>query len=124
AAVMGQVRNVLRLYAGEGHTPAEVMTRVNRFAAEQADRLITCTYAELNLFQHSLICVGAGHRAPLVLGADGARHRLRVRPGLPLGCDRDTHYQEVTTILPAGAWLFMVTDGLVDDMAGAVHLGW
>jgi len=124
AAVMGQVRTVLRLYVGEGHTPAEVMARVNRFVAEQTDRLVTCMYSELNPSQHSLISVSAGHRPPLVLDAVGRRHRLRVVPGLPLGFDPDTRYGETTTILPASATILMVTDGLVDDMPGAIHPSW
>ncbi len=50
AAVMGQLRIVLRAYAAEGHTPATVMARASVFLHElDTDRFATCLYAEADL---------------------------------------------------------------------------
>ncbi len=50
AAVMGQLRIVLRAYAAEGHSPATVMARASVFLHElDTDRFATCTYAEADL---------------------------------------------------------------------------
>ncbi|HEY6798918.1 MAG TPA: SpoIIE family protein phosphatase [Kineosporiaceae bacterium] len=121
AAVMGQVRNVLRAYAGEGHAPAEVLSRVNRFVALHPDRLVTCCYAELRPDEATLTWATAGHPPPLVLGADGEVQVLRTTPGLVAGFDPDADYADTTTLLPVGATVLLVTDGLVDEAAGAVH---
>ncbi|HEX2809112.1 MAG TPA: GAF domain-containing SpoIIE family protein phosphatase, partial [Kineosporiaceae bacterium] len=122
AAVMGQVRNVLRAYASEGHSPAEVMTRVNRFVLRHTELLVTCCYAELHPAERSLTCVTAGHPAPLLLAPDGSSHPVQLVPGALLGVD-EVHYAEQTAVLPTGATLLLVTDGLVDDLPGAIHPG-
>jgi GAF domain-containing protein/anti-sigma regulatory factor (Ser/Thr protein kinase) len=124
AAVMGQVRNVLRAYAAEGHAPAGVMARVNRFVAQHSDRLVTCCYAELGPAEPTLTWVTAGHPPPLVLGADGEVVVLQSAPGLLLGFDPDAAYADTTTLLPPGATVLLVTDGLIDeDDGGAVRPG-
>lgn len=72
AAVMGQLRIVLRAYAAEGHSPATVMARASAFLHElDTDRFATCTYAELDLTTGVIQLVRAGHIDPLVRDTDG-----------------------------------------------------
>jgi len=123
AAVMGQVRNVLRAHAAEGHHPAEILARVNRFVIEHTDRMVTCCYAELRPDEHIVTLASAGHPAPLVLHPDGRTEPLPTTNGPPLGTDPDRRYTEQTTVLPSGGCLLLVTDGLVDNARGVVHLG-
>ncbi|NEE17811.1 serine/threonine-protein phosphatase, partial [Streptomyces sp. SID7499] len=61
AAVMGQLRIVLRAYAAEGHSPATVMARASVFLHElDTDRFATCTYAEVDLTTGVVQVVRAG----------------------------------------------------------------
>jgi serine phosphatase RsbU (regulator of sigma subunit)/anti-sigma regulatory factor (Ser/Thr protein kinase) len=122
AAVMGQVRNVLRAYAAEGHPPAEVLTRVNRFVAAHTELLVTCCYAELHPQDLTVSCVTAGHPVPWALDRDGTGWSLPAKPFLPLGVDPEENYREHTSVLSPGCCLLLVTDGLVGE-AGAIHPG-
>lgn len=123
AAVMGQVRNVVRTYAGEGHPPAEVLSMVNKFVLANSDRLVTCCYAELRPDDLTVTCVTAGHPAPLVIEPDGTYWQLPVHDGMLLGVRLEQDYQEQTTLLPRECTLLLVTDGLVDDTGDARYPG-
>ncbi|MGW3731405.1 PP2C family protein-serine/threonine phosphatase, partial [Streptomyces sp. NPDC000851] len=86
AAVMGQLRIVLRAYAAEGHTPATVMARASVFLHElDTDRFATCLYAEADLATGVVQVVRAGHIDPLIRAPDGSCRRVPVPGGLPLG---------------------------------------
>lgn len=124
AAVMGQVRTMVRTHAGEGHTPAEVMGRVNQFVGRHTERLVTCWYGELRPDELTVTGVSAGHPPPSVLTPDGVLRPLRLAPGPLLGLDDASSYTEQTSMLPPGGTLLMITDGMVDDLPGAVHRSW
>ncbi|MFF3149758.1 SpoIIE family protein phosphatase, partial [Streptomyces sp. NPDC057927] len=86
AAVMGQLRIVLRAYAAEGHTPATVMARASVFLHElDTDRFATCLYAEADLSTGVVQLVRAGHIDPVIRQNDGTCRRQSVAGGLPLG---------------------------------------
>lgn len=123
AAVMGQVRNVLRAHVAEGWPPAEIIARVNRFVVAHTDLLVTCCYAELRPEDLIVTCVSAGHPVPLVLETDGRLWELPCGTALLLGVDPDQDYVERTSLLRPGCCLLMVTDGLVDEFEGAIHTG-
>jgi GAF domain-containing protein len=121
AAVAGQLRPVLRTLVGEGYPPAEVLSRVNALVEAKSDRLVTCCYVELHPRARTVTCISAGHPAPLVLTREGGVHEIPVRPGMLLGVDPGQSYRERTCVLPAGACLLLVTDGLLDDQVGAMY---
>ncbi|MEU5322504.1 SpoIIE family protein phosphatase [Streptomyces sp. NPDC021056] len=118
AAVMGQLRIVLRAYAAEGHTPATVMARASVFLHElDTDRFATCLYAEADLATGVVQVVRAGHIDPLVRRADGSCHRVPVEGGLPLGLSAEfgrLEYPVGTVELDPGNTLMLCTDGLVE----------
>ncbi|MGW1348104.1 SpoIIE family protein phosphatase [Streptomyces sp. NPDC002409] len=118
AAVMGQLRIVLRAYAAEGHSPATVMVRASVFLHElDTDRFATCTYAEADLTTGVVQLVRAGHVDPLVRESDGSCRRLPVEGGLPLGLSAEfgrLEYPVSTVELDPGQTLVMFTDGLVE----------
>lgn len=118
AAVMGQLRIVLRAYAAEGHTPATVMARASVFLHElDTDRFATCAYAEIDLHGGAVHLVRAGHIDPMLRHHDGSCRRLPVAGGLPLGLSAEFHRLEypVTTVeLGPGETLLLCTDGLVE----------
>jgi len=119
AAVMGQMRIVLRAYAAEGHTPATVMARASVFLHElDTARFATCLYAETDLATGVVQVVRAGHIDPLIRHSDGSCRRVPVEGGLPLGLSAEFQHLEypVTTLeLDPGDTLVLCTDGLVEQ---------
>ncbi|MCD9879253.1 SpoIIE family protein phosphatase [Streptomyces guryensis] len=119
AAVMGQLRIVLRAYAAEGHTPATVMARASVFLRElDTDRFATCLYAEADLATGVVQVVRAGHIDPLIRDADGSCRRVSLPGGLPLGLSAEfgrLEYPVGTLELDPGNTLLLCTDGLVEQ---------
>ncbi|MEV5878950.1 SpoIIE family protein phosphatase [Streptomyces sp. NPDC052101] len=119
AAVMGQLRIVLRAYAAEGHTPATVMARASVFLHElDTDRFATCLYAEADLSTGVVQAVRAGHIDPLIRYGDGSCCRVPVEGGLPLGLSAEfsrLEYPVSTLELDPGHTLLLCTDGLVEQ---------
>ncbi|MEU8509110.1 SpoIIE family protein phosphatase [Streptomyces brevispora] len=118
AAVMGQLRIVLRAYAAEGHSPATVVARASVFLHElDTDRFATCTYAEADLTTGVVQLVRAGHVDPLVRDADGSCRKVPVDGGLPLGLSAEfgrLEYPVSTVELDPGQTMVLFTDGLVE----------
>ncbi|MFD8120826.1 SpoIIE family protein phosphatase [Streptomyces albidoflavus] len=118
AAVMGQLRIVLRAYAAEGHPPATVMARASAFLRElDTDRFVTCLYADADLTTGVLQIVRAGHLDPMVRAADGTCTRVPVPGGMPLGLSVEfgqLQYPVATVELDPGNTLILCTDGLVE----------
>ncbi|MFE9021146.1 SpoIIE family protein phosphatase [Streptomyces sp. NPDC007808] len=119
AAVMGQLRIVLRAYAAEGHTPATVMARASVFLHElDTDRFATCLYAEADLSTGVVQVVRAGHIDPLIREPGGACRRVPVEGGLPLGLSAEfgrLEYPVSTIELDSDHTLLLCTDGLVEQ---------
>ncbi|MGW1071687.1 SpoIIE family protein phosphatase [Streptomyces sp. NPDC002537] len=119
AAVMGQLRIVLRAYASEGHAPATIMARASTFLHElDTDRFATCAYAEADLSTGVVQIVRAGHIDPLLRHNDGTCRRLPVAGGLPLGLSAEfgrLDYPVTTVELDPGETLLLFTDGLVEQ---------
>ncbi|MEU9609558.1 SpoIIE family protein phosphatase [Streptomyces sp. NPDC048057] len=118
AAVMGQLRIVLRAYAAEGHAPATVMARASAFLHElDTDRFATCLYAEADLSSGVVQVVRAGHVDPLLRDTDGSCRRIPVDGGMPLGLSAEfgrLDYPVTTVELDPGQALLLYTDGLVE----------
>ncbi|MEV6578972.1 SpoIIE family protein phosphatase [Streptomyces sp. NPDC051582] len=118
AAVMGQLRIVLRAYAAEGHAPGTVMARASVFLHElDTDRFATCTYVEADLSTGVLQMVRAGHIDPLLRTRDGDCLRLPVEGGMPLSLSAEfgrLEYPVTTVELDPGETLVLCTDGLVE----------
>ncbi|MFJ8630301.1 SpoIIE family protein phosphatase [Streptomyces sp. NPDC093568] len=119
AAVMGQLRIVLRAYAAEGHTPATVMARASVFLHElDTDRFATCLYAEADLSTGVVQVVRAGHIDPLIREPGGACRRVSVEGGLPLGLSAEfgqLEYPVGTIELDSDHTLLLCTDGLIEQ---------
>jgi serine phosphatase RsbU (regulator of sigma subunit)/PAS domain-containing protein len=114
AATMGQLRNAIRAYAVDGHTPTGVMQCANQLLLRlEPDAMATCCYLELHLAEGTATAVLAGHPPP-VLRAGGEVRRLQLRTGPPLGV-RAARYPDSSFLLPVGSNLILYTDGLVED---------
>ncbi|MDI6102234.1 SpoIIE family protein phosphatase [Actinoplanes sp. NEAU-A12] len=122
AATMGQLRNVLRAYAVDGHSPAAVMRRVNELLIRlEPDAMATCCYLELRLAEGTGTGVLAGHPPPVLRTGDDAR-QVELRAGPPLGV-RGARYHDTDFVLPAHSDLVLYTDGLVEDRQHTIDQG-
>ena len=125
AALMGQLRTVVRATACEGNPPANVLAR----AADYLDRsgselLATVLVAHLDVQSRLLTIACAGHLPPMVLGADGGRtvvSPVELETGPPLGVGH--RWEERSTHLPPDAVVLLYTDGLVETRTWDIDEG-
>jgi PAS domain S-box-containing protein len=120
ASVMGQLRNALRAYAIEGHSPAETVDRLDLLARniDEPD-MATVVYLDLERDTGRVRYVRAGHPPPLVRAPDGTVRRLEDKGSLPLGVAQVRH-QEAEAMLGPGETLLLYTDGLVETRGRAI----
>jgi anti-sigma regulatory factor (Ser/Thr protein kinase) len=124
AVVMGQLRNALRAYATEGHSPTAVVERVNRLlVVAEPEHMATCCYLEFDPRDGFATIVSAGHPPPLLVGTDGTAELLDVDANLPLGVDPEIGYAKATMLLDPGATLVLYTDSLVESPNLPLHHG-
>ena len=114
AAIMGQIRSVVRAYATEGHGPADVLGRTNRLLAELGtDLFVTCSCIWLDRAAGTAEISCAGHPSPLLRLPDRSVEVADPEAGIPLGVAPDTVYHSVEVTLPPGTVLALYTDGLI-----------
>ena len=123
AAVMGQLRNVLR---GVAHAldagPARVLGALDRAMPDLGmTTLVTAVLARIEEpagqaadGARVLRWSNAGHPPPLLVGPDGAVELLTRPRNLLLGVGTETPREEHTLPLPAGSTVVLYTDGLVE----------
>jgi serine phosphatase RsbU (regulator of sigma subunit) len=120
ASLMGRLRMVVHAYAREGHGPAEVMTRANRWLAElntdvDLAMFATCCFVIIDPARGELELCRAGHPAPALVIPGGAPELLELGHDLLLGVDADESYTCSTVPVPPGSVLVLTTDGLLED---------
>ena len=134
AAIMGQLRSMLRAFAWDHDVaPAENVARLDRAMRDlKVGRGASLIYAriEQTAAQHAaglrtLRWTNAGHLPPILLTADGATRFLddseRADPMLGVEAAADRHDQ--TAELPAGSTLLLYTDGLVERRDEPIEAG-
>jgi PAS domain S-box-containing protein len=115
AALMGQLRNALRAYVLDSHSPGEVVGRIDRLMHQfEAGRMATLLYMSIARDFSSLRYVSAGHLPPVVVEPDGTTRLLEGGRALPLGVMPQEHFDEGVDVLTAGSTLILYTDGLVE----------
>jgi serine phosphatase RsbU (regulator of sigma subunit)/anti-sigma regulatory factor (Ser/Thr protein kinase) len=114
AAVMGQLRAAVRAYSLEGHSPAALLTRLDRLVGTlEEGMLVTALYAEWDPARSTVLCATAGHLPPLLRVPGEEPTFVELDPGVPLGVGAHA-YIEVELTLPPGTLLLAFTDGLVE----------
>jgi PAS domain S-box-containing protein len=129
AAVMGQLRAVVRSCATLGLAPGALLGHLDELVqALDADQIVTCVYGVYDPATSTVRLANAGHLRPLLL-ADGACVDVDVAPGAPLGTGIDDYVEHELALAPDAA-LVLYTDGLVerrdahiDDGIDAVRAG-
>lgn len=125
AALMGQLRTVVRVTAGEGHPPAGVLARTADYLERLGtERLATVLVVHLDVEARLVTVACAGHPPPLVLSRnDGGMHvdTVEVETGPPLGVAR--RWEERSSHVPADSMLMIYTDGLVEHRSWSLDDG-
>ncbi|RBM05494.1 SpoIIE family protein phosphatase [Streptomyces sp. PT12] len=133
AAVMAQLRIVLRAYASEGHHPDAVLSRASRFLAGLTaepdpafgeSRFATCLYAEVDPPTGTLEIARAGHLDPAMVLEDGTMVTRPTAGGLPLGVTGQEDYPTTRLVLQPGETLLLCTDGLIETGRHDLETGW
>ncbi|HZI97440.1 MAG TPA: SpoIIE family protein phosphatase [Actinomycetales bacterium] len=127
AAVMGQLRAVLRAYALEGLAPAALLTRLDLVVRSfDETQLTTCTYAIYDPARRTLTMATAGHLPPVVISPGGGALLLELDPGLPLGAGGngvEPDYRDVVLGLAPGSSMLLFTDGLIEERGRSLGQG-
>jgi anti-sigma regulatory factor (Ser/Thr protein kinase) len=125
AALMGQLRTVVRATASEGHAPAGILARTGDYLDRlDSDLLATVLVVHLDIHARLATVACAGHLPPLVLEVTGAGtilHEVEVETGPPLGIGRQ--WEERSTPLPPDAVMLLYTDGLVETRSWDIDEG-
>ena len=117
AALMGQLRNALRLAALEGDDAARAMASVDRLLQSQRSRedsIATAVVARLNGSGNTLELASAGHPPPLIVRPDGSVDYIEHPRSVPLGVDAPGGRRSGSCELQPGSLVLLYTDGLVE----------
>ncbi|MDI3387698.1 SpoIIE family protein phosphatase [Streptomyces sp. B-S-A8] len=113
AASMGQLRTATRTLAGLGLAPADVLSHLDRIAAELDETLATCVYAEYDPHSGRCRIATAGHLPPVRCRPDERPQLLSLPTGAPLGVG-GVPFEAADFDLTDGDELLLYTDGLVE----------
>ena len=128
ASAMAQIRALLRGYAVDGGSPAEVLSRLDHVIDQlQLTQLVTVFYGLLEppaadgsrLLRYS----NAGHVPPIVCHGDGRIDALVGGASVVIGAPISAEYLESEERLLPGATLVLFTDGLVEVPGGSLTDG-
>ncbi|MFI1353982.1 SpoIIE family protein phosphatase [Streptomyces sp. NPDC020898] len=123
AAIMGQLRTTAQTLAGLDLPPQEVLHHLDEQAQRLGtDRMATCLYAVYDPVTHRITIANAGHPPPVLLHLGGRAEVLKVPSGAPIGVG-GVDFEAVELDAPAGATLFLYTDGLVESRLRDVWTG-
>jgi PAS domain S-box-containing protein len=114
AAVMAQLRNALRAYVFESHSPAIALERLNGLAWTLDGVMATLIYLSFDPGSGRMRFANAGHLPPLRAKPDGSTLFLEEGRSPPLGARAATSYKEAEYVLEPGSTLILYTDGLVE----------
>ncbi len=109
-----QSRNVIRAFARENPSPADVLRKANSVIHDdysRADMFLSAFYAIIDPAARVLRYASAGHNPPLLLRQDGACSSL-LATGSLLGISPDLAIAEETVNLTANDLLALYTDGV------------
>jgi PAS domain S-box-containing protein len=123
AAVMGQLRSALAAYLLDGHSPAEALERLDRFARRVPGAIgSTCVCMVLDCATGELCWARAGHPPALLLEPSGPRY-LEEGGGAVLGVTGRPPYPQARVVVEPGSCVLLYTDGLVERRGEVIDAG-
>lgn len=116
ALFMAVTVTTVRALAQGGHSPGEILGRVNRALCRKNDELmfVTMLCGILDLRQGRLVLSNAGHLSPVLRPENAPPSAVEVRPGLILGVQDSAAYEDMSVAIPPGAVLVLFTDGVTE----------
>ncbi len=116
ASVMGQLRNMLRVYATDYVDPPDVLRRTAATLARLLpEALATVVYAVLDPVTGDLNYANAGHPPPVCSTGSGLVQYLDDAPGVMLGAPSGAPFAAGHRKLSPGTSVLFYTDGLIED---------
>ena len=116
ASVMGQLRNMLRVYATDYVDPPDVLRRTAvTLARLLPEALATVVYAVLDPVTGELRYANAGHPPPVCSTGSGIVQYLDDAPGVMLGAPSGAAFPGGHRKLSPGSSVLFYTDGLIED---------
>ena len=105
---------LLRTAAGNGGTPAEILTTVNDQICRnnKAKMFVTVWMGILDLRNGVMTCSSAGHEYPVLRGGDGVYRISKDKHGFVIGGMEGMEYTDYEITLAPGDILFVYTDGV------------
>jgi serine phosphatase RsbU (regulator of sigma subunit) len=123
AAVMRQLRAVVRADAGNGMSSTELLGSLDHLVWDLfPDQVVTCLYAVFDPAELTLHLVSAGHPPPLLIHPDGSCTRIPVAAHPPLGVGRPFDEAHRVDLAPGGG-VVLYTDGLVERRGANIEAG-
>ena len=114
AAVMGSVRQAIRIASRVRSEPATVLDRVNRaLCADEENVIVTAFFATIDMRNGKTRYAVAGHPLPLMVHSGTQVEQMRGE-GLILGVDPHAAYQSFEVDLRFGEGMIGFTDGLIE----------
>jgi len=116
ALLMSSARSIIRMFAEQGLSPAEVLLNVNRILVTDLPRtrFVTMIYAIIDSASKSIVFSNAGHLPPIFIDSNDLRF-LDSDSGLPLGIQEGT-FTEQRVEMSSGSRLLLYSDGITEAM--------
>ncbi|MFC4036745.1 SpoIIE family protein phosphatase [Streptomyces polygonati] len=134
AALMGQLRTVMRTLADQDLPPEELLARLDRLVILMTEQdgnaegfagpvmSCTCAYAVYDPVTRRCTMASAGHPPPAVLYPDGMVHFPEVPAGPPIGLGMMS-YEPFALELPENSVIALYTDGLIETRTADLDVG-
>ena len=112
SVTVGRVRQAIFTLAFEYDDPAVILSRVNRVLRAQGDPFVTAVVGVMDRTSRTIRWASAGHPAPILFTAGGAR--LLPHGGLPLGILDDASFAAHEIVAEHDDAIMLYTDGLIE----------
>jgi len=116
ALLMATFQASLRTLSATPSPLVEMVASMNQYACTNSQsglRFTTAFVAEFDPATRTLNYINAGHNNPILRRNNGTVEYL-VAGGLPLGIRAEAPYDSGSTVLQAGDWLVIFTDGVIE----------
>jgi serine phosphatase RsbU (regulator of sigma subunit)/CheY-like chemotaxis protein/anti-sigma regulatory factor (Ser/Thr protein kinase) len=125
ATTMGELRNALRAFAVEGHSPAAALHQLDHVvhATLGPGMVATVLFLVIDAAQGTVTLARAGHPAPALRTANGRVCFLDTEGTLPLGVDDRVAPGEASYAIEPGDTLLLYTDGLIEQRRESISVG-
>ena len=126
ATTMSELRNALRAFAVEGHSPKEALARLDRVvhATLGPGMIATVLFMIIDAAEGILTLARAGHPPPALRDVEGRVRFLETDRTPPLGVDQHVAPSEAQYPIRSGETVLLFTDGLVERRRESIAVGY